>query len=166
MSQAFLIRPLEAADLARIAAIYRSAIEGLASGHYDAAQRAAWKAVSQNELAFSSRLRASTVLVAAQDRVVGFASLYGMDSLDMLYVDPSWARRGAATMLCDMIETIAHVRGADLLTADVSDAATGFFLKRDYVVGERSHVVREGARLARTSMRKVLGGQRRSAGTA
>ncbi|MGE0232222.1 MAG: GNAT family N-acetyltransferase [Flavobacteriaceae bacterium] len=157
MTEAFLIRPLEAADLGRVSTIYKTSIEQLASGYYDAEQRAAWKAASENELDFASRLKAGMVLVATHERVVGFASLLGRNELDMLYVDPLFARRGAATMLCETIETIAHVRGADLLTAEVSDAATGFFLKRGFIVGERRLVTRKGAKLARTSMRKVLG---------
>ncbi|MCB1474416.1 MAG: GNAT family N-acetyltransferase [Rhodobiaceae bacterium] len=157
MTEPFLIRPLESADLGRISTIYKTSIEELASGHYDAEQRAAWKAASENELEFASRLRAGTVLVATGERVAGFASLLGNDTLDMLYVDPLFARRGAATVLCDMLETVAHVRGADLMTAEVSDAAAGFFLKRGFLVGERHFVSRNGARLARTTMRKVLG---------
>lgn len=166
MTEPFLIRPLEAADFDRISTIYRTSIEELAGGHYDAEQRAAWKAMSENELQFASRLRAGTVLVATSERVIGFASLLGKDRLDMLYVDPLFARRGAATMLCDMLETVAHVRGADLLTAEVSDAATGFFLKRGFLVGERHVVSRNGTQLGRTSMRKVLGWKSKAGSTA
>jgi putative acetyltransferase len=75
----------------------------------------------------------------------------------MLYVHPSVARQGVASMLVDALEKIAGSRGTQSLTVDASDTAEAFFLKRGYVGKQRNTVTVNGEWLANTTMQKTLG---------
>jgi len=91
-----------------------------------------------------------------QNSPVGFASLKGADHIDMLYVHPSVAGQGVASMLCDALEKLAGSRGAKKLTVDASDNASEFFRKRGYVATQRNTVTVQGEWLANTTMQKTL----------
>ena len=91
-----------------------------------------------------------------QNSPVGFASLKGADHIDMLYVHPSAAGQGVASMLVDALEKLAGARGAKSLTVDASDTAEPFFTKRGYVAKQRNTVTLNGEWLANTTMQKTL----------
>jgi putative acetyltransferase len=91
---------------------------------------------------------------------VGFASLQGADEIDMLYVHPSVAGRGAGSMLCDALEKLAASRGAGRLVTDASDTARDFFAHRGYVPQQRNTVTIGGEWLATTTMEKKLEARR------
>ena len=74
----------------------------------------------------------------------------------MLYVHPSAAGQGVATMLVDALEKLAGARGAKILTVDASDTAEPFFQKRGYVAMQRNTVTINGEWLANTTMQKTL----------
>jgi hypothetical protein len=74
----------------------------------------------------------------------------------MLYVHPSAAGQGVASMLCDALEKLAGARGAKSLTVDASDNAQEFFAKRGYVAKQRNTVTVNGEWLANTTMQKTL----------
>jgi putative acetyltransferase len=74
----------------------------------------------------------------------------------MLYVHPSAAGQGVATMLCDALEKLADGRGAKSLTVDASDNAQEFFIKRGYIATRRNTVTVNGEWLANTTMQKTL----------
>jgi putative acetyltransferase len=129
------LRPFLAADTPILAAIFVAAIEELTGEDYNEAQQEAWA-----------------------NSPVGFASLKGADHIDMLYVHPSAAGQGVASMLCEALEKLAGGRGAKTLTVDASDNAEGFFLKRGYVGLQRNTVTLNGEWLANTTMQKTLAG--------
>ena len=89
---------------------------------------------------------------------MAFASLKGADAVDMLYVHPSVARQGIATMLVDALERLAGARGAARLTVDASDTARDFFAGRGYTAELRNSVFRGGEWLSNTTMAKTLAG--------
>jgi putative acetyltransferase len=74
----------------------------------------------------------------------------------MLYVHPSAAGQGIASMLCDALEKLAGARGAKSLTVDASDNAQALFAKRGYVAKQRNTVTLNGEWLANTTMQKNL----------
>ena len=74
----------------------------------------------------------------------------------MLYVHPSVAGQGVASMLVDALEKLAGARGAKILTVDASDTAEPFFKKRGYVAKQRNTVTVNGEWLANTTMQKTL----------
>jgi putative acetyltransferase len=153
------LRPFLAADTPILAAIFVTAIEELTSEDYNEAQQQAWASAVDDEEQFGKRLASELTLIATlQNSPVGFASLKGADHIDMLYVHPSAAGQGVASMLCEALEKLAGGRGAKTLTVDASDNAEGFFLKRGYVGLQRNTVTLNGEWLANTTMQKTLAG--------
>src|ERR1700710_204325 len=151
------LRPFLAADTPILAAIFAAAIEELTAEDYSEAQREAWASAADDEEQFGKRLASELTLIATlQNSPVGFASLKGADHIDLLYVHPSAAGQGVASMLCDALEKLAGGRGAKSLTVDASDNAEGFFAKRGYVAKQRNTVTVNGEWLANTTMRKTL----------
>src|SRR6201991_1868072 len=151
------LRPFLPADTPVLAAIFVAAIEELTGDDYNEAQQQAWAGAADDEAQFGKRLASELTLVATlQNSPVGFASLKGTDHIRMLYVHPSAAGQGVASMLCDALEKLAGARGAKSLTVDASDTAQEFFTKRGYVAKQRNTVTINGEWLANTTMQKSL----------
>ncbi len=159
MSEAPALRPFLPSDTPVLAAIFSAAIEELTGDDYSEEQQQAWAALAEGE-EFGKRLAADLTLIATvQNSPVGFASLRGKDHIRMLYVHPSVAGQGVASMLLDALEKLAGGRGADKLTVDASDTAEGFFRKRGYVAQRRNSITVNDEWLANTTMQKTLGGK-------
>jgi putative acetyltransferase len=153
------MRPFLPADTPMLAAIFAAAIEQLTGDDYSEAQQEAWTSAADDEEQFGKRLASELTLIATlQNAPIGFAALKGKDHIDMLYVHPSVAGQGVASMLCDALEKLAGSRGAKSLTVDASDNAEEFFKKRGYVARQRNTVTINGEWLANTTMQKALGG--------
>jgi putative acetyltransferase len=151
------LRPFLPADTPILAAIFVAAIQELTGDDYSEAQQEAWAAAAEDEAAFGNKLAGELTLIATlENSPVGFASLKGPDHIDMLYVHPSVAGQGVASMLTDALEKLAGARGAKSLTVDASDTAEGFFQKRGYVGKQRNTVTINGEWLANTTMQKTL----------
>ena len=151
------LRPYLAADAARCAAIFRASVEELASEDYSAAQCAAWAARADDSAAFAKRLAGALTLIAQVDgEPVGFASLAGAETIDMVYVDPGVARQGVATALLDALVRLAAARGAKTLTSEVSDTARPLFERQGFQAQRRNLVQLDDEWLANTTMTKRL----------
>ncbi|MEP6837500.1 MAG: GNAT family N-acetyltransferase [Bradyrhizobium sp.] len=151
------LRPFLPADTSILGAIFVAAIGELTGDDYSEAQQAAWAAIAEDEATFGKQLAGQLTLIATlQNSPVGFASLRGPDHIDMLYVHPSAAGQGVASMLVDALEKLAGARGAKSLTVDASDTAEHFFQKRGYVGKQRNTVTVNGEWLANTTMQKTL----------
>ena len=151
------LRPLLAEDTPMLAAIFVASIQELTGDDYSEAQQEAWAAAVEDEAAFGSKLAGQLTLIATiQGAPVGFASLKGADHIDMLYVHPSVAGHGLASMLVEALEKLAGGRGGKSLTVDASDTAEPFFRKRGYVAMQRNTVTLNGEWLANTTMQKTL----------
>ncbi len=151
------LRPYLAADTPVLAAIFVAAIEELTGEDYSEVQQQAWAAAADDEEQFGQRLGSALTLVATlQNSPVGFASLKGADHIDMLYVHPSAAGQGVASMLCEALEKLAGGRGAKSLTVDASDNAQPFFARRGYAAKQRNSIIVNGEWLANTTMQKTL----------
>jgi putative acetyltransferase len=153
----FGLRPFLPADTPILAAILAASVTELTGDDYGEAQQEAWAMVAEDEEAFGKKLAGQlTLLATLENSPVGFGSLKGADHIDMLYVHPSVARQGVATMLCDALEKLAGSRGATKLTVNASDTASDFFRKRGYVAQQRNSVTVNGEWLANTTMQKTL----------
>jgi putative acetyltransferase len=151
------LRPYLPADAARCAAIFRDSVETLTSDDYSEDQRRVWAATADDVATFGSRLEKSLTLVAALSRqTVGFGSLKGADVIDMLYVDPEFARRGVGAALIDALTRLATARGAKQLIGDVSDTARVSFERQGFVAQRRNMIQLGGEWLANTTMVKAL----------
>jgi putative acetyltransferase len=151
------LRPFLPADARRCAEIFRSSINELAADDYDEEQREAWASRADDEQAFGARLTGALTLLAMIDgAVAGFASLKGADAVDMLFVDPEFARQGAGGALIEALTRLAQARGAKRLTVDASDSARPLFDRQGFSA-ERRNLVRVGDQwLANTTMVKTL----------
>jgi putative acetyltransferase len=160
MSDTPALRPFLPADTPVLAAIFAAAITELTGDDYSEQQREAWAAVAEDEEAFGEKLAGELTLIATlRNAPVGFASLKGKDHVEMLYVHPSVAGEGVASMLLDALEKLAGGRGAARLIVDASDNAADFFRKRGYVAQQRNSITVNGEWLANTTMQKTLGGK-------
>lgn len=149
------MRPMLPADAPLVAEIFRASIAELTSDDYSEAQQDAWASAAEDEPAFATKLSGQiTLLATLEGSPVGFVSLAGSDSLDMLYVHPVVAGQGAGAMLADAIEKLAAARGAAKLKVDASDNALEFFKKRGYVAQQRSTILRGDEWLPNTTMEK------------
>jgi putative acetyltransferase len=153
----FALRPFLPADGPVVAEIFRAAIAELTADDYSEAQQEAWASTADDEADFAQKLGKQLTLVATmQGSPVGFASLAGADTIDMLYVHPGAAGHGVAAMLADALEKLAAARGAKKLNVDASDSARGFFEKRGYVAQQRNSVSIGDEWLANTTLSKAL----------
>ena len=151
------LRPFLAADTPMLAAIFTASVQELTGDDYSEAQQEAWAAVAEDEESFGKKLSDELTLIATmQNAPVGFATLKGIDHIEMLYVHPSVAGQGVGAMLCDALEKLAGARGAKNLSVDASDNALDFFKRRGYVAQQRNSVTVNGEWLANTTMRKTL----------
>jgi putative acetyltransferase len=151
------MRPMLPTDVPFLAEIFRASIEELSADDYSEAQREAWASAADDEEEFGARLAGELTLVATiGGDAIGFAALADNTRLDMLYVHPVAAGQGAATMLCDALERLAVARGANELTVEASDTASGFFERRSYVPKTRNTVSLAGEWIANTTMVKPL----------
>jgi putative acetyltransferase len=151
------LRPFLPADTPMLAAIFVAAIQELTGDDYSEAQQEAWAAVADDEAQFGKKLAGELTLIATlENSPVGFASLKGPDHIEMLYVHPSVAGQGVASMLCDALEKLAGARGTKSLSVDASDSAIEFFRKRGFVASQRNSVTVNGEWLANTTMQKTL----------
>jgi putative acetyltransferase len=151
------LRPYVPADAKRCADIFRASVEELTADDYDADQRQAWASRADDEDAFAARLAGALTLVAVIDgAVVGFASLKGADEIDMLFVDPEFARQGAGVALVDALTRLARARGAKRLTVEASDVARPLFERQGFIAQKRNLVRKGDEWLANTTMTKTL----------
>ena len=152
------LRPYLPADAKRCAEIFRLSIEELAADDYDEEQREAWAARAEDEAAFGARLAEALTLLAVIDgAIAGFASLKGGEEIDMLFVDPEFARQGVGRALVDALSKLAEARGAKRLTAEASDAAKPLFERHGFTAQKRNLVHVGDQWLANTTMTKTFG---------
>jgi putative acetyltransferase len=154
---AVALRPYVPADTRRCAEIFRASIEELAAEDYDPDQREAWASRADDEVAFGANLAGALTLLALIDgRVAGFASLKGAEEIDMLFVDPEFARQGVGRTLVDALTRLAQARGAQRLTTEASDVAKPLFERQGFTAQKRNLVRKGDQWLANTTMTKTL----------
>ena len=152
--------PYLPADAKRCAEIFRLSIEELAADDYDDDQREAWASRADDEQAFGARLAEALTLLAMIDgAIAGFASLKGSEEVDMLFVDPEFARQGAGRALIEALTKLARARGAKRVTVDTSDSARPLFERLGFTAQKRNLVHKGDQWLANTTMAKTLGAE-------
>jgi putative acetyltransferase len=154
---AIALRPYLPADAQRCVAIFRASIDETTEDDYSDDQRVAWKSGADDVTAFAARLGGSlTLLATIEGNIVGFASLKGADSIDLLYVDPAFSRRGVGGALIGALTRLAEARGATRLTSDASDTAKPLFERQGFVGERRNLIMIDDQWLGNTTMSKPL----------
>jgi len=157
MSENHPLRPFLPADVVRLQDLFAQSIEELTQDDYDEEQRLAWMSRAADAQAFAQRLARNVTLVVERDgEILGFASLKDNKEVDLLFVHPYAAGEGVGTTLLDALERLAKARGAEVMTADVSDTAHDFFEARGYTAVQRNNVPIGDVWLANTTMSKAL----------
>lgn len=150
------LRPVLPADIPVLMALFVASIEELTEDDYSPAQQEAWMSALDDE-ALAARLKDQLALVATvSGAIAGFAALKGGETIDLLYVDPRFARQGVASALVGALETLASARGGKVLKVDASDTALPLFQARGYQPQQRNSVSLAGEWLSNTSMKKTL----------
>jgi len=108
---------------------------------------------------FDTTLRdgALTLLAVIDGEIAGFASLKGAEEIDMLFVDPEFARQGVGRTLVDALTRLAQSRGAKRLTTEASDVAKPLFDRLGFTAQKRNLVRKGDQWLANTTMTKTFG---------
>ncbi len=151
------LRPFLPEDAALCTAIFEASVMDLTGDDYTEAQQEAWIAAIGDEEIFAKRLSSQLTLIATLgDSAVGFASLKSNELIDLLYVHPAAVGEGVGTALCEALEKLAAARGAEKITADVSDTAHRFFTHRGFEDWRRNTVSLGDEWLGNTTMRKTL----------
>ena len=91
--------------------------------------------------------------------IAGFASLKGAEEIDMLFVDPEFARQGVGRTLVDALTRLAQSRGAKRLTTEASDVAKPLFDRLGFTAQKRNLVRKGDQWLANTTMTKTFGAE-------
>ena len=138
--------------------MFRRSIRTLASQDYLPEQIEAW-ANPQIDLAdWAGQRRARQTQVAESGGcVVGFTDVDSDGYVDMLYVDPDFARKGVGAALLDWARITAERLGASELTANVSLTARPVFEARGFAVVNEQRPTRRGVPMTNLRMRRTVG---------
>jgi putative acetyltransferase len=155
------VRAYREGDAAGTREVFERAVRVTALGDYSAEQVEAWAPVdigaAEMDVWGAERAGALTVVAVENERVVGFSDLVDGRLLDMLYVDPDFARRGVATALLGWVLERAREAGAELIETEASITARPFFERHGFVVlAEQTPEVR-GVAMTNFRMRRALG---------
>jgi putative acetyltransferase len=157
MSEDYPLRPFLPADAMALRDLFAQSIDELTADDYDEDQRLAWVSSAEDAAEFRAKLGDMLTLVVQLDgEYLGFGSLKDNKTIDMLYVHPDFAGEGVGTALADALEKIAAARGAEAVTADVSDTAIPFFERRGYIGAQRNSIPLDDQWLSNTTMIKRL----------
>lgn len=134
--------------------VFVRAVRQTARADYTAEQVEAWAPDDLDLVAWHQRRQASDTLVAVvADRVAGFSDLDGDGYVDMLFVDPDFARQGVATALISTVLELARQRRIATLTTYASLTARPFFERQGFVVTQERHFVLRGVNQTNFAMR-------------
>ena len=137
--------------------VFLRAIRQTAARDYSPEQVAAWASDDIDPEQWAARRRAARTQVAeADERVVGFTDVDERGYVDMLFVDPAYARQGVATALMDWAVTTAARLGAAELSTHASLTARPFFEAHGFAVVVEQHPVLRGVVMTNFVMRRNL----------
>ncbi|MCU1527734.1 MAG: family N-acetyltransferase [Frondihabitans sp.] len=151
-----LLRPYTAQDAEATLEVFRRAVRLTAIHDYTLEQIAAWSNNDMELAAWHARRAARPTLVADIDGVVGFSDVDDSGYIDMLFVDPDFARRGVASTLLALLTEQAATAGALELTVHASITARPFFESHGFEVVEERRPVLRGVELTNFAMRRRL----------
>ena len=137
--------------------MFRRAIRVTAARDYTPEQVAAWASDEIDPAGWDARRRASRTRVAEVDgSVAGFTDVDERGYVDMMFVDPAFARRGVASALLDWAESTARELGAVELSTHASLTARPFFEAHGFSVVVEQRPVLRGVALTNFVMRRDL----------
>lgn len=152
-----ILRDYDESDGPLTLEVFRRAIRQTAARDYTPEQVAAWASDEIDPDGWAARRRSARTRVAEVDgRVAGFTDVDERGYVDMLFVDPAFARRGVATALLRWAASTARELGAVELSTHASLTARPFFEAQGFTVVAEQHPVLRGVALTNVVMRRAL----------
>jgi putative acetyltransferase len=158
ISEPFTVRAYVPDDAGSTLSVFLDAVTVTASRNYSPEQIAAWAAPGERSIEEWDRSRAKTdtVVAISDDTVVGFSDVDATGYINMMFVDPQFARRGVATALLEEVERYALDLGVARLFTDASITARPFFEHHGFTVVAQQSPVHRGVKLTNYRMVKQL----------
>lgn len=154
------LRRYRVSDAAPTRSVFERAVRQTAAGDYTQAQVEAWAptglTASEEDAWARARAAAETVVAIEDGEVAGFADLVDDALLDMLYVDPRFARRGIGSALIAHVLDLARSRGAAVIETDASVTARPVFEHHGFVVVAQQAPVVRGVAMTNYKMRLAI----------
>lgn len=136
------VRPYTDADLEAVAAVFTSSVHVLAGAAHDETQRRAWAPQPPDLHHWRKRVSHFQSFVAVEGaEVAGFISYEPHGHIELLYVAPSYARRGVASLLYGHVERALLSAGVTELYTEASLVAKPVFERLGFVLTEEQHSV-------------------------
>lgn len=149
-----ILRSCLPSDIDALLRLFYDTVHTVCAADYSPAQLDAWAPADRDRAAWARNLLSRTALAAEKDgRLLGFGNIGPDGYLDLLYVHRDFQRQGAASALCDALETLYPVRR---VTVHASITARPFFERRGYRVLRERRVERRGQTLTNYLMEKEL----------
>lgn len=146
------IREYVPSDCERLAKLFYDTVHSVNAADYTKEQTDAWADGNVDIAAWNESFMKHYTVVAMHDGdIAGFGDIDKTGYLDRLYVRGDLQRRGAASAICDALESSV---GTGKVTAHVSITARAFFEKRGYAVLREQQVERHGVLLTNYVMEK------------
>lgn len=148
-----LIRQYKPEDCKEMAELFYNTVHTVNAKDYTKEQLHVW-APGHLDLESWNRsfLAHHTVVAVEENRIAGFGDMNETGYLDRLYVHKDYQGRGAATMICDELESAAAEK---MLYNACVDYGETFFEKRGYRVVTEQQVERGGILLTNYVMKKA-----------
>ncbi|MFE8071973.1 GNAT family N-acetyltransferase [Marinobacteraceae bacterium S3BR75-40.1] len=144
-------------DAVRANDIYCHAIETLTDDYYSREQRQVWADWGSDGERLSKLLSQGITIVAETPQTLaGFAQLFPLYQVNMLYVRPECGRQGIGSQLLTILESLATRLGQRSLTTRASRASRPVFERAGFVVDRREIATRNGIELEGFRMSKPL----------
>jgi putative acetyltransferase len=154
------VRPYQEGDAGPTLAVYERAVHQTAASDYGPEQLAAWAPLGRDAAGRADWARrreaAQTVVAVEGGRIAGFSDLVDDTLLDMLFVDPSFARRGVGSLLIETVVALAKAADAPYLETHASVTARPVFERHGFVLLARQSPVIRGVKLTNFRMRRPL----------
>lgn len=146
------IRFYEPGDCAEMAQLFYDTVHAVNRKDYSPVQLNVWATGMIDLAVWNQSFISHTTLVAVQDqKILGFADMDESGYLDRLYVHKDYQGKGIATLLCDLLESMASTHS---YVTHASITARPFFEKRGYKVLKEQEVERGGILLTNYVMEK------------
>ncbi len=151
------IRLYQPSDLKEVMDLFYDNVHTVCVNDYTQEQLDAWAPKDANIYRWESSLSKNhTLVVIADDHIVGFGNIGQTGYLDRLYVDRHYLHQGVGTLILDNLEKYAGVKGNTYMNTQASITSKPFFEARGYTCIEKQIVERRGVRLRRYLMEKKI----------
>jgi putative acetyltransferase len=150
------IRPYAETDAQATLSVFLAAVTETASAHYSAEQIAAWARPDARDIGQwnSARMVLNTYVATIGGEVAGFSDVADDGYIDMMFVAPTFGRRGVAGALLAHLHNIAAGAGASELSTSASITARPFFAQHGFTAVAEQHPITLGVEM--TNYRMVL----------